>query len=611
MASDKIRGIAIELSGDTSKLVKSLKDVDNSVKSTQKQLKDVDRLLKLDPKNTELLRQKQQLLAKQIEQTKNKVETLNKIQKEMDARGVDKNSQQYQALQREIIQTENNLKRLENESKNFGSVGAQQVAAVGKSMEQLGGKIESAGQKMSKISGAAAGLEAAMVGIGLKAISTADDLNTMSAQTGLSTDEIQKFQYASDRIDVSLDTMTGALAKMKKNMTGQPELWRALGVNVTEWANGPMRNASDVFYDAIEALSKIENETLRDQVAMQLFGKSADQLAGIIDDGGAALRAYGEEAEDLGLILSEEMLQQLNVSNDQLDKAKAQLQAGLMQLGATIAQVLAPIIEKLANFVQRVVKFMQSLTPEQARLIMIITGLVAALGPLLLIISQIIGSIGHVLAAVPMIISSISTIATAVGGLFTFLAANPIVIVIAAITAAVVALTVLVVKNIDQIKAAIHALGEFVTTLFHSIGQAIANFFRNIFNTIRSWIQSLMNMLRQLFGAGAQVASSFGGTQFHVDGMPGMATGGILSAGTALVGERGPELLTMLGNKAQITPLTGGAIQNAISSIGGNLGNLAPIIKINFTGSLAQLARILQPEIQAEANRRGMSMIRG
>lgn len=610
--ADKIRGIAIEISGDTSKLVKSLKDVDSSIKSTQKQLKDVDRLLKLDPKNTELLRQKQQLLAKQVEQTKNKVDELNKVQKEMDAQGVDKNSEQYQALQREIIQTENNLKNLEKEAKNFGSVGAQQVAAVGKSMEQLGSKIESAGQKMSKISGVAAGLEAAMVGIGLKAISTADDLNTMAQQTGLSTDEIQKFQYASDRVDVPLDTMTGALAKMKKNMTGQPDLWRALGVSVTEWAGGPMRNASDVFYDAIQALSKIENETLRDQVAMQLFGKSADSLAGIIDDGGAALRAYGEEAENLGLILSQDMLNQLNESQNQLDKAKAQLQAGLMQLGATIAQVLAPIIEKLANFVQRVVKFMQSLTPEQAKLIMVITGIVAALGPLLIVIGQIIGSIGRVLTAVPMIISAISTIATAVGGLFTFLAANPIVIVIAAITAAVVALTVLVVKNIDQIKAAIHALGDFVTRIFQAIGQGIANFFRGIFNTIRSWIQSLMNMLRSLFGAGARVASSFGGTQFHVQGgMPKMAAGGILSAGTALVGERGPELLTMLGNKAQVTPLTGGAIQNALSAISGNMGSLAPIIKINFTGSLAQLARILQPEIQAETNRRGMSMIRG
>lgn len=603
--ADKIRGIAIEISGDTSKLVKSLKNVDSSIKATQKELKDVDRLLKLDPKNTELLRQKQQLLAKQVEQTSKKLEELNKVQKEMDAQGVDKNSAQYQALQREIIATDNDLKNLEKTTQDFGSVGVQKIAGVGKEMQNLGGKIEAAGQKMKGISTAAAGFEAALVGAGMKAITTADDLNTMAAQTGLSTAEIQKFQYASDRIDVSLETMTGALAKMKKGMTGQPELWRALGVSVTEWTGGPMRDAKDVFYDAVEALSQIENETLRDQVAMQLFGKSADQLAGIIDDGGAALRAYGEEAEQMGLILSDEVLGSLNTTNDQIDKAKAQLRAGLLQLGATVAQVLAPIIEKLAGFIQKVVEWMQRLTPEQAKVIMIIAGIVAALAPMLMIIGKIITSIGTVLTFVPMIISAIGTIGTAISGLFTFLAANPIVLAIIAAVAAVTLLTITIIKNIDVIKAALKQFGDWVTGIFRSIGEGIKNFFRNIVNTIRSWLQALMNMLRSLFSFGSSVAASFGGGGIGGSHIRGMAVGGTISSGAALVGENGPELLTMVGNKAQITPLTGGAIQNALSLVGGGGGNT--IVKINYTGNLAQLARILQPEIQVETARRGMS----
>lgn len=606
MASDKIRGIAIEISGDTSKLVKSLKDVDSSVKSTQKQLKDVDRLLKLDPKNTELLTQKQKLLAQSVEQTNKKLEQLKKIQAEMDAQGIDKNSAQYQALQRDIISTENEIKNLENATKEFGSVGVQQIAGVGKELQNLGGKVEAAGQKLKGISTAAAGLEGAMVGVGLKAITTADDLNTMAAQTGLSTAEIQKFQYASDRIDVSLDTMTGALAKMKKNMTGQPELWKALGISVTEWSGGPMRNATDVFYQAIDALSKIQNETLRDQVAMQLFGKSADQLAGIIDDGGAALKAYGQEAEDLGLILSDEVLGSLNQTNDQIDKAKAQLQAGLLQLGATVAAVLAPVIEKLAEFIQKIVVWMQSLTPQQAKLIMVILGIVAVLAPLLMIVGKIITSIGTVMTMIPMIISSISMIGTAVSGLFTFLAANPIVIVIAAIVAAVIALTVLIVKNIDTIKAALSRFGQWVGSFFQSIGQAIMNFFRGVVNTISSWIQALMNMLRSLFSFGASVAASFGGGGMGGSHIRGMAVGGTLSSGSALVGENGPELLTMVGNKARITPLTNGQAQSALTSIGG--GNT--VVKVEFTGSLSQLARVLQPEIQVETARRGVSMVK-
>lgn len=598
--ADKIRGIAIEISGDTSKLVKSLKNVDDSIKSTQKQLKDVDRLLKLDPKNTELLRQKQQLLAKQVGDTGKKLEELNKIQKEMDTQGVDKNSAQYQALQRDIISTEQQLKNLEQETKNFGSVGAQKIAGVGKEVQNLGNSIEGAGQKLKGLSTAAAGVEAAIVGIGMKAITTADDLNTLSQQSGLSTAELQKMQYAQDLVDVSMEDMVAAVTKVKKNMTGQPALWERLRISVTN-ADGSMRDANDVFYEALEALSQIQNETERDQLAMQLFGKSADQLAGIIDDGGRALREYGQEAEQLGLILSDEMLASLNETNDQFDRAKAQLQAGLIQLGATIAQVLAPIIEKIAAAVQKIVAFFQSLTPQQAKIIMIIVGIVAALAPLLLILSKVAGAISTLLMSVPMIVSAIGTIGTAITGLITFLSANPIVLIIAAIIVAVTALTILVVKNIDKIKAALQAFRDWVANLFRSIGQGIVNIVTGVANAVRNIINTIVGWIRSLFGLFS--SASFGGTQFH---MSGMASGGTISSGSALVGENGPELLTMVGNKAQITPLTGQQANNALNNVSG--GNT--VVQVNFTGSLSQLARILQPEIAVETNRRGPTLIK-
>lgn len=603
--ADKIRGITIEIGGDTSKLTKSLKDVNSSISSTQKQLKDVDRLLKLDPKNTELLRQKQQLLSKQIEQTKTKVEQLKKVQDEMDAKGIDRNSEQYQALQREIISTDDRLKTLEKDFKNFGSVAAQQIAGVGKELQAVGGKIEGVGQKLKPISAGAAGVEAALVGVGMKAITTADDLATLSQQTGLSTADIQKMQYASELVDVSFEDMTGALTKVKKNMTGQPQLWRALGVSVTN-ANGTVRDAKEVFFETLVALSRIEDETLRDQVAMQVFGKSADQLAGIIDDGGASLRRFGQEAEDMGLILSDKTIGALNDTNDQLSRAKAQMSAALLELGATVAQVLAPIIEKIAHGVQKVVAVLQSLTPHQLKTIMIIAGIVAVLGPLLILIGKVVTSIGTLLTFVPMIISSVSTIMTAVSGLITFIAANPVVLIIGVIIAAVIALTVIIVKNIDTIKAALAAFGQWISNLFTSIGQGIVNIVQSVVNTVVNLVKSVFGWISSLFHAGATVASSFGGTQFRVGRM---AKGGTISSGASLVGENGPELLTMIGGKAQITPLTNQQSQNALSSVGaGSAGDVK--VNINFAGSLAQLARVLQPEIQVETNRRGDSLIR-
>lgn len=147
--ADRIKGITIEIGGDTTKLQSALKDVNSTLKSTQTQLKDVDKLLKLDPTNTELLRQKQAALGTEIAATREKLQKLKEAQAQMDASGVDKNSQEYQALQREIIATEQELKGLEKETRNFGSVGAQQIAAVGEKIKGLGQKAVEAGKNLT------------------------------------------------------------------------------------------------------------------------------------------------------------------------------------------------------------------------------------------------------------------------------------------------------------------------------------------------------------------------------------------------------------------------------------------------------------------------------
>ena len=151
--AEKIRGITIELGGDASGLEQALQGVNKEIKNTQDQLKDVERLLKLDPKNTELLAQKQKLLGDQINNAKNKLDSLKKAQATMDANGVDKNSDQYMALQREIISTENELASLESAAKKTSdamsgiataadkvATGAQKVADKTKKLSAADGK---------------------------------------------------------------------------------------------------------------------------------------------------------------------------------------------------------------------------------------------------------------------------------------------------------------------------------------------------------------------------------------------------------------------------------------------------------------------------------------
>ena len=132
MKSKNIKGITIEIGGDTSGLEKSLKDVDKTTKDLQTELRGVNKLLEMDPKNVELIRQKEVLLNKSIDETSKKLETLKTAQKQMQAKGVDENSEAYRDLQREIASTERKLESLENEQKTFT---AQQRCTTGRGVE--------------------------------------------------------------------------------------------------------------------------------------------------------------------------------------------------------------------------------------------------------------------------------------------------------------------------------------------------------------------------------------------------------------------------------------------------------------------------------------------
>ena len=445
----RIQGITIEIDGNTTKLQNSLKGVDSQLKNTQKSLRDIDKLLKLDPGNTELLTQKQKQLQNAIKGTKERLAELKAAQA-----GVKEGTDEWDRLQREIIATEQDLKSLEKQQRQFGNVASQQIKAVGAAMDQYGQKVSDVGNKLMPMSTAAAGALTAMGALAYKTVQAADDLNTLAQQTGFTTEEIQKLQYASDFVDVSFEDMSGALTKVKKNMTGHEELWEKLGVSVKN-ADGSMRDATDVFYDSLDALSKIDNETERDQAAMELFGKSADQLAGIIDDGGKSLKEYGKQAEDLGAILDGDTVDSLNEINDVLDTLKKQAGGALAKLGATLAKTLAPALEKVGKFIGKVTDAIGKLTPKQAETILKITGIVAAIAPLLV-------GVGKVISIAGKVVSVIGTVVGVLGG--------PLTIAIAAI----IGVGVLLWKNWDTIKEKANQLKDWLVATWEGIKSAVS-----------------------------------------------------------------------------------------------------------------------------------------
>lgn len=494
MGASNIKGITIEIDGDTTKLSKSLKEVDGQIKSTQTALRDVDKLLKLDPKNTELLTQKQKLLTDAIGQTKDRLQQLK------DAQGqVSQGTAEWDGLQREIIETEQKLKGLEDQYKSFGSVSAQQIKAAGEDLKGVGDKISAAGQAFAPVSAAAGGLVAGLGALGYKAITSADDLNTLSKQTGISTDELQKMSYASDLVDVSIDDIVGSMKKMKVNMDSSSKsvqaAWQQLGVSVRDASTGEMRPAIDVFYDAIAALGEVENETERDQLAMDLFGKSADSLAGIIDDGGAAFQEYGQQAQDMGLILSGDTLNSLNTINDTVDKTKATMGASLIELGATIAESLQPAIDKAAEIIGLIAEKLREMDPETVKTIATIGLVVAAIAPLLSAIGAIIGLIANIMIAAPALGAVIAALT------------GPIGIVIAAVAAAVAA-GIALYKNWDTVKEKCaefaarvserwNALKDYIVDRINTTKENIVNTWNNIHETVTTTVENLKSSVTE------------------------------------------------------------------------------------------------------------------
>lgn len=236
------------------------------------------------------------------------------------------------------------VKAAQNAKKSGKAIDSSMISAT-RSVVAFRNKSVAALQDYAKKAGAAivAGTTAVATGLSaltLKSALAADDLNTLAKQSGFSTADIQKWQYASDLIDVSIDDIVKSAAKMKKNMISTSKTtiaaWDQLGIKVKD-SNGHLRNSTTVFYETLTALSKVQNETERDTLAMTLFGKSADSLAGIVDDGGAALQELAGKAEKAGVILSQDTLDGANALNDKVDTLKATVKGFAGKVGSELA----------------------------------------------------------------------------------------------------------------------------------------------------------------------------------------------------------------------------------------------------------------------------------
>lgn len=394
MASGNIKGITIEFKGDTTSLGKALSDVNKDIRTTESALRDIDKALKLDPGNVELLAQKETLLAKQIEQTKEKL-NLQKTAATEAAKALENGTisqEEYAKLSAELATTASKLDKLESEASQTSAAlngAGTEAADAGEKTEDAGDKAEKSGEKWAKFGEAAkaacavaaAGVAAvtAAVGASMKALADfsvegahfADDILTMSAKTGVSAERLQELQYAAELVDVPVETLTGAMTKAEKSMAAYAdgskatvEAFDSLGVSVQN-ADGSFRSTEDVLLDSLDALGQIDDEVERDTLAMSLFGKSAKDLNPLIKAGKGALEEYAQQAHDVGYVLSDDTLDAFGEFDDTLVKLDNGANAAKRALGSVLLPVLTEVggegVDLLGDFTSAVLDTDRSL----------------------------------------------------------------------------------------------------------------------------------------------------------------------------------------------------------------------------------------------------------
>ena len=266
MAANRIKGITIEIGGDTTKLQTALKGVNTQVKSTQQQLKDVEKLLKLDPGNTELLAQKHRLLGEAVAATKEKLETLKTAAEQANtalANG-DISKEQYDALQREIIETEKDLEALEKQA-NESATALQSIAAKGEKLKTVGDNISNVGTRLLPVT-------AGVTALGTAAVKTAANFDSAMSQvaavSGATGDDLQRLREKAREM--------GAQTKFSASEAAEAMNYMAMAGWKTE-----------------DMLSGIEG-------VMNLAAASGEDLATTSDIVTDALTAFGLSAQDSG-----------------------------------------------------------------------------------------------------------------------------------------------------------------------------------------------------------------------------------------------------------------------------------------------------------------------
>lgn len=203
-------------------------------------------------------------------------------------------------------------------------------------------------------------LEKKLMDMTKEAADSAKNLVDMSSQTGISTEKLQAFQYAEDFIGVGTDTIADSLKDLTTKMSDAAngnedviEKFDQLGVSIYD-ADGNLRNAEDTFWDVVDSLGEMSNQTERDALAMDLINESAQKLNPLIEIGSEGFKKYADEAENVGYILSNDQLKALTDVDEAQNRLLKSQEAVSKQISAQYAPYMSDALNETRELIEKV-----------------------------------------------------------------------------------------------------------------------------------------------------------------------------------------------------------------------------------------------------------------
>lgn len=409
MASKNIKGINILIGGDTTGLAKALGDVNRQTNSLQSELKQVDRLLKLDPNNTVLLAQKQELLAKSVSTTTDKLQALKKARDEAEKNGnIEKFPEQYRALQREITKTEQELKGLEKQSKDFGNTFSQQMKNAGKGIQEFGAKTTDIGKKMLPVTGIIAGVGAAsfkMAADMQDALGATDQIfGDASSSMKIWAKGLESYYGIASSEALEYGNMMGSMLKNIGGLTTeeaakQSQTLIKLAGDLTAMYGGTTESAVQALTGALKG-----NNSMLDNYGMAVNDAMLKTKAlemGLFD-GTSQMSLAAKQAATLALITEQSGAAQGQAARE-AKGASGSMRAvatEIKNVTASIGELLLPIITPLIQKISEFTKWLGGLNEGQQKMILIIGGIIAIIPPLLILFGSMASAIGILTKAI-------------------------------------------------------------------------------------------------------------------------------------------------------------------------------------------------------------------